>query len=542
MTALTRTIPQPSEPWRRRLWAMRLQEIAVWALLALLALFLGRAPLAWCAAAVLGVGAAILFLLRPAIAAYLLAFSVPFGALWSFSLLGIALGPSEALLAVLLASWLVHMAAHRQVHVRRSALARAMVAYLFTILLSFLPAHQLPSALKELFKWLATLLVFLYVSSNAGRSHPVIPGEQPPAQAGPQAANCPHGLWRGGALNPQTLMAALLLGGMLQGLLGIYQFLYRVGPPGFMLFGRYMRAAGTFGQPNPYGGYMGLLVPVAYALVFTRRRGLVSSARRGDWAPLLLWVLALAALPVMSAALIMSWSRGALLGLVGGLALVILALGWRVWLPLSLALALLLLAGSGPLPILPSGFVGRALEVTDYLGTQDLATVEINDGNFAVIERLAHWRAAWLMFERQPWLGVGAGQYADEYPAVALPRWQDPLGHAHNYILHVMAEGGLLGLAGYLLLSVASFAALWRAARTPASPGRDAWSRTVGLAALGMWGHLMAHNLFDNLYVHGMYLLVAMMLGLAVAHSPANRIRSGATRRMASYPQTVEAS
>lgn len=299
-------------------------------------------------------------------------------------------------------------------------------------------------------------------------------------------------------------------------------------------------------------------MPMAYVVVLTRGRGIVAAARLGNWGPLLLWALALVTLPVMSAALIMSWSRGALLGLVGGLALVILALGWRVWLPAGLVLLLLFLAGSGPLAILPPGFVGRALEVTEYLGVANLAAVEIDDDNFAVIERLAHWDAAWQMFERQPWLGVGAGQYADEYPAVALPRWQDPLGHAHNYVLHVMAEGGLLGLAGYLVLTVVSFITLWRAARPPIrrergmdtaatffvgaiSIPRSPWSRTVGLAALGMWGHLMAHNLFDNLYVHGMYLLVALVLGLVVAHTPVRPPAARAIPGRASYSRSLEA-
>ncbi|MFH1085472.1 MAG: hypothetical protein V1772_06895, partial [Chloroflexota bacterium] len=43
---------------------------------------------------------------------------------------------------------------------------------------------------------------------------------------------------------------------------------------------------------------------------------------------------------------------------------------------------------------------------------------------------------------------------------------------------------------------------------------RRGWERALALGALGMLGHLLAHNLVDNLYVHGMYLLVALVLGL----------------------------
>ena len=62
------------------------------------------------------------------------------------------------------------------------------------------------------------------------------------------------------------LVLALLLGGAVQGLLGVYQFIFRIGPDAFVLLGRFMRAAGSFHQPNPYAGYLGLTLPVAVSL------------------------------------------------------------------------------------------------------------------------------------------------------------------------------------------------------------------------------------------------------------------------------------
>ena len=60
----------------------------------------------------------------------------------------------------------------------------------------------------------------------------------------------------------------VLLGtGALVALHGIYQFLFQVGPEGFVLFDRFMRAYGTFEQPNPYAGYLGLTLPLAVGLV-----------------------------------------------------------------------------------------------------------------------------------------------------------------------------------------------------------------------------------------------------------------------------------
>jgi putative inorganic carbon (HCO3(-)) transporter len=140
----------------------------------------------------------------------------------------------------------------------------------------------------------------------------------------------------------------------------------------------------------------------------------------------------------------------------------------------------------------------------------DVSAVEITDANFAVLERVAHWQAAWRMFTAHPWLGVGIGNYAKAYASFALPRWSEPLGHAHNIYLHFLAETGLLGLAAYLVLIASAAAQLWRA-RT-VSRG---FSRALAIGALAMLAHLAVHSLVDNLYVQGTYLHVAAVLGIA---------------------------
>nr|MBC8262580.1 hypothetical protein [Anaerolineales bacterium] len=42
----------------------------------------------------------------------------------------------------------------------------------------------------------------------------------------------------------------------------------------------------------------------------------------------------------------------------------------------------------------------------------------------------------------------------------------------------------------------------------------EGWWRGVAAGILGVLTHLSVHNLFDNLYVHTMYLHVAILLGL----------------------------
>ncbi|MEA3408071.1 MAG: O-antigen ligase family protein [Chloroflexota bacterium] len=418
-----------------------------------------------------------LLLLRPTFGLYLLAFSVPFGSLWEVGFGGMTFGPSEVILLATLASWLLRAMAFQQMVLRARPLLWAVGVYLGAMLLSVWPASNLMATLKPLAKWIEFGLLYLFVSRE---------------------------LDDGGR---QVLVGVLLLAGTCQGALGVYQFVQQKGPAGFALLGRYMRAHGTFSQPNPFGGYVGLLLPLAYTTCFGLWRRAWSQRR----APFLaLWGIAAMATMVLLAALVMSWSRGALLGFVGGLVLVGLGLRRRAWALVLMAVLLFLLLATYLAPLLPAGLGRRLSDLAIYLG-RDLTAIEITDANFSIIERLAHWQAAWRMFAARPWLGVGTGQYATAYASVALPRWQNPLGHAHNYYLHILAEGGLLGLASYLTLLAAAIAGVWRR-----RAGEKVWPSALALGVLGMLGHLCVHSLFDNLYVHEMYLLVAMLLGLVL--------------------------
>jgi O-antigen ligase len=456
-----------------------LRPLAGAAALGLLGVALARAPLELATALVAAAAGGLLLLRYPALGLYALGLAVPFGPLAAVTLAGAAVGPAQPLVALALASALAGSLAYRTVPSFRSALLPPSVLLLAVLAASLLSATALTPALTEMLKWVEFAAVLAAVGAW------LVPVQR------------------------RWLVAALLLGGLAQGALGMVQFLRQIGPPGFVLLGRYMRAYGTFAQPNPYAGYLGLLLPLAYAVVLTRRPGRESpSGAAGDRA---LWWLALASTAAMAAGLVMSWSRGALLGLAAGLALVAFALARRTW-PLLLVAALAL-AVSLPIwqPLLPGGdLLGRLDDTTAYLG-RDLATVEVDDANFAVIERLAHWEAAWRMFSARPWQGVGVGQYAVVYPTVAVARWQDPLGHAHNYYLNLLAEAGIPGLLAYLWLLLAAVRLAWRQARHGTG-----WTRTMALGALGMLGHLIAHSLVDNLYVQEVYLVVGAVLGMLI--------------------------
>jgi O-antigen ligase len=157
----------------------------------------------------------------------------------------------------------------------------------------------------------------------------------------------------------------------------------------------------------------------------------------------------------------------------------------------------------------PASVTSRISTFSEDLRFGDVRGVDINDANYAVLERLAHWQAALDMARHQPWLGVGFGNYEAAYPAFALINCPDALGHAHNYYLNLLAETGVVGLGAYLFFWAAVF---WQ---TLTVLGQLKWpERGIALGLLAAWVALATHHLVDKLYVNNIYIHLGVMLGL----------------------------
>lgn len=456
----------------------RATAIAVGLLLAGYAL--ARLPLPLAGVLALGGPFALLTLVHPWAALLALPFAVPFGSLVEFPLGVASIGATELLFVWAVGVWLASFVARRTEQLRWPAgFTVAFWLLLTAALFSLTQSLSLQYSIKELLKWLQLFLAALATYNLLGER------EAP--------------TWL-----PQALAAAICAAGALAALQGIVQFLAGIGPPGFLLFGRFMRAYGTFRQPNPYGGYLGLVFPLAYSLALW---SLGQPREKLPWSALSWGTTALTAL-----ALLMTWSRGAWLGAAAAFAVVSGLRSRRAAFAFGVVLVLgAVLAGMGVAGLLPPALTARFAGLTEYLTLRDVSQVEPTPANWAVVERLAHWQAAWGMFAEHPWLGVGWGNYVPVYPAYALPRWADPLGHAHNYYLNVLAEAGLVGFAAYLIFWAAAFWTAWRAARK-GSP----FLRAAALGILGVLVHLAVHNLVDNLYVHGMPIHLGLLLGVVL--------------------------
>ena len=322
-----------------------------------------------------------------------------------------------------------------------------------------------------------------------------------------------------------VLLAGILAVGVFQAGVGLYQFAFwDEAPEPFLIPGtRFCRAFGTFEQPNPYAGTMGmmlaLMVGVLGAQTMECARRFSKCLAHKRWAGLM---VLLGGSGLMAGALVASWSRGAWIGF--GAALVVMALAlprrarWGLILAAALVVLLLALYAVG---LLPARVVARLTEFATEVRLQDVRGVGINNANYAVIERLAHWQSAVQMWRAHFWTGVGLGGYEPAYPEFALINWPLALGHAHNIYLNMLAETGLLGLTVYLFLWGWVFWQTWRATRCASGLARG-----VAVGLLGAWTQLTVHHFFDNLYVNNVHLLVGLLLGVGAllpGESPADR-------------------
>lgn len=313
----------------------------------------------------------------------------------------------------------------------------------------------------------------------------------------------------------EWLLLGLTVAAVAHAWIGIYEFLGGSGALHLLINGRFFRAFGTFGQPNPFGGFMGLLAPVT--LMASLGYGIRAWINRGGG--LLNVNSGLALFYLLSSGFIMvsigmSWSRGAWIGLAAALAVTAFAIPRNTkWGILFLCGAVGLLGALWLTGVLPRSVVDRLGNSTqEFFAFEDVRGIDITPENYAVAERLAHWQAALNMATSQPLLGVGLGNYEVVYPHFRLVNWPEPLGHAHNYYLNILAEAGVVGLLVYGKVWTSIMALSWRGRRHP-----DILSRFVIIGLLGTWVYLTVHSFFDNLYVNNLFLHMGLMLGILAA-------------------------
>lgn len=322
------------------------------------------------------------------------------------------------------------------------------------------------------------------------------------------------------------LMIVLLIVALGHALIGLEQF---VKDDNFMLFG-FMRpalgrrASGFFVGPNVLAGYLEVIGIVSFSLVFwSRWRGWV----RGIFAYLC---------AVCYFGLAITGSRGGYLSAAVSIVVFGLLSLWAVRKidPHRLSGALL----TGVTVFTALFLIGSALMSKSFLVDYRLSSLgKALSENSDV--RTYNWQAALDQFHQQPAIGTGAGTYL--YFGRLFRRVQlqsDPI-HAHSDYLELLAEYGIVGLAGVVVFILAHFRAGVRSIADLAAGEAVAFvpPRTNALAlqigALSAMAALLVHAAFDfNFHIPGNALVYAVVFG----------ILSGSRVRKASQPGEAPAS
>lgn len=239
---------------------------------------------------------------------------------------------------------------------------------------------------------------------------------------------------------------------------------------------------------NQLAGTLLYVLPLLVALAWA---GLDARAWRGwHW-----WVVAGCA-GWMGAVLLLSQSRGGLMGLALGLvAMIVLAVGGRgrAWWILG---GLCVLVG-GLILLLPAGL----LEViSDAPAVQSVGGVVTVEHFRAQVWQAARWALADFSIT-----GMGLGTFRKLvyllYPTPGIPPTYD-LAHAHNFFLQTGLDFGVPGLAAILVVYAAALRVLWRMERP--RPQAPLWAglpwitpRTLAIGWMGGMVGQTFYSLFD---------------------------------------------
>lgn len=327
-------------------------------------------------------------------------------------------------------------------------------------------------------------------------------------------------------------VALLAAGGVFESTIGVVQSVIGFGP--FEVSSGVSRAFGTFGRPNSYAGYleMTLFPTVAmttwyarkslerYRIYATERLQGMAASRESRW-NLARAVIALVAFAgsaaVILSGIVASLSRGAWLGVAVGAFATAMLLGPVVRLIVittALIGAALLLGGQAG--FVPESYQERISESIDQFSTTEASNVPITADNFATLERLAHWQTGLNMYRDHPALGVGVGNFNARFEEYSIrEEFRISQGHAHNYYIHTLAETGLIGLLVYLslLLTIIFIALRVLLART----AQGTLARMIVLGAFGSIIAVATHNLFENLHVLNLGIVISLLWALVIA-------------------------
>ncbi|MBR3887857.1 MAG: O-antigen ligase family protein [Clostridia bacterium] len=178
-----------------------------------------------------------------------------------------------------------------------------------------------------------------------------------------------------------------------------------------------MRVYSTFENPNVYGEYLILVIPIAVGLMWTEK---------GFWKKLFLFGI----VGITTLAMVLTFSRGCWLGILFALALLAIMIDRRFILLGVVALLAM------PF-VLPETIINRFMSIGDMSDSSTSYRVYIWMGTLAMLKD--YWFCG---------VGLGETSYNTIYPLYSYNNIEAP--HSHNLYLQFVSQFGIIGLITFL--------------------------------------------------------------------------------------------
>lgn len=286
--------------------------------------------------------------------------------------------------------------------------------------------------------------------------------------------------------NARIIFLAAAIGTMLCSSYAVYQGLH----------GQF-RAPGFFGNPMSLAGYLCLSIPVTLVCFLDKKVFGKYSFVAG-----ILFIIGFAAL-------FYNGTRGAWLAVSFSSLLIVLIYAFKKeW----KALVAIVLIG------VSCAFLATFPQTAKRFTTRVSSITNMNSHR----ERVLIYTSAFKMFKDHPVLGVGLGQYKDKYQKeyISPKARQKHLTHAHNNLLQMLAENGIVGFVGFLTMFVTIILkSLWGFYKNS-----NPYALMMGMMSISLFLQgLTEYNFGNSFVVKTFWLLFACLLVLAMEYKKKDR-------------------
>ena len=244
------------------------------------------------------------------------------------------------------------------------------------------------------------------------------------------------------------------------------------------------RVFSTFENPNVLAEYLIMLIPLALSLVLYSPK----HSAKG---------IALITLASSALCLVFTWSRGAWLGFIFGVAVFLLIYSKKI---LAALISLIALVPFLPF-VLPDSIINRFSSIGNIADSSTSYRVNIWSGVMRMLGD--HWFTG---------IGTGLPAFSKVYPAYSLSGIESA-PHAHNLFLQIITEHGIIALIIFIMIiflfvqSVLSF-----------NKYENRKSKLAGVALMCGILAVLAQGLTDYIwYNYRVYLIFWMIIGLTTA-------------------------